>query len=346
MKAWQIIIVVPLAVLCLGAAPASQRAPPDVVLLKELVSHYDPVPFDHKTHAAMAEMWDGCTTCHHRKPNPATSPAMALPSGGKAQADAAGMPACKSCHDVQPAKSDLHMPSLKGAYHRQCLNCHREWANENACDVCHKPRDGKQSRPAVTPSVDDIIGRMHPPIAQPDVKIYRARFIPAVGQNVMFRHKEHTATYGLKCVSCHRRDNCADCHNGQTSTIAHKPLTPGRTWKDSHAPCVACHEQSGCRHCHYDDAKPAPAVFAHRTTGQVLDKDHEALTCGQCHVNLRSKAGLTCGGAACHRAEPTIAFPARRPGPIVAAQPAIAQATFAPPATQPTTRAVIKRIRG
>ena len=34
---------------------------PDTVLLDGLVSLYDAVPFDHKTHAKMAQMWDGCT---------------------------------------------------------------------------------------------------------------------------------------------------------------------------------------------------------------------------------------------------------------------------------------------
>jgi hypothetical protein len=344
MKWCPIIIAAAVAILCLAAAPASQRAPPEVVVLDELAAQYDPVPFDHKTHAAMAEMWDGCTTCHHRKPKPTTLPVAHVPGGAKQQSDAAEVPACKSCHDVNPAGSDLHVPSLKGAYHRQCLNCHRDWADENACDVCHRPRDGKSMRPA-TPSVDDIVGRMHPPIAAPDVKVYRARFVPAVGANVTFRHKEHTAIYGLGCVSCHRRDNCADCHNGKTSTIAHKPLKPGRTWKDSHAPCIGCHQQNSCRHCHYDDGKSPPPVFAHRATGQLLDKDHESLKCGQCHGKLRSKTGLTCGDDSCHRADPTIAFPARRPGPVVTTRPSAVAAAASRPATRPTTRAVIKRIR-
>jgi len=48
----------------MAAAPASQRAPPETVMLDELVAQYEPVPFDHKAHASMAQMWDGCTTCH------------------------------------------------------------------------------------------------------------------------------------------------------------------------------------------------------------------------------------------------------------------------------------------
>lgn len=346
MKPWSTIIVLfSTATLCLAAAPASQRAPPETVVLDELVAQYDPVPFDHKTHASMAQMWDGCTTCHHRKPQPSTLPVAHPAQAVKQQSDAADVPACKSCHEVNPAKVDLHMPSLKGAYHRQCLNCHRDWADANACEVCHRPRDGKSKHPAA-PSVDDVVGRMHPPIPEPDVTVYRARFVPAVGANVTFRHKEHTATYGLQCVACHRRDMCADCHNGKVRTIAQKPLKQGRTWLESHAPCIGCHQQNTCRHCHYDDGQTAPPVFSHRTTGQVLDKDHQSLKCGQCHDKLRSKVGLTCGDASCHRGDPTIAFPAKRPGPVVTTQPAaLVAAAASRPTTRPTTRAVIKRIR-
>ena len=45
---------------------------PDVVVLKELSEAqglYDPVPFDHKAHAHMAETQKGCVTCHHQSPD-------------------------------------------------------------------------------------------------------------------------------------------------------------------------------------------------------------------------------------------------------------------------------------
>jgi hypothetical protein len=312
-------------------------------MLDQLVALYEPVPFDHKTHAAMAEMWDGCTTCHHRTPSPSTVPANAR--SNTSQANAASIPACKSCHPASVASASLHQPSLKGAYHRQCLNCHREWANDNSCEVCHKLRDPKAAVATTSPSVDDIVGRMHPPIPEPDVKIYRARFTPAVGANAIFRHKEHTTRYGLKCVSCHRRDNCADCHNGVASTLAHKPINPGRTWADSHAPCASCHQQDRCAHCHYDSDKAQPIAFEHRATGQLLDSDHQNLKCGQCHNKLKSKTDLTCGDAACHESNPAIAFPAHRPGEVVTTRPAPTKVAIAQPTTAPATRAVIKRIR-
>jgi hypothetical protein len=319
-------------------------------MLDELVNVYEPVPFDHKTHAAMAEMWQGCETCHHRTPAAAT-PAATQPAGfvsrAKTQANAANIPACKECHAISAADANIRMPNLKGAYHRQCLNCHRDWVHENACSACHRERGNGGARDHPPPTVDDIVGRMHPPIPEPDERVYHTRFTPAVGRNVLFRHKAHTTRYGLKCSSCHHGDNCSNCHDRDANTIAQKPVRVGRTWKDSHGPCVACHQQDRCRHCHYDASTAAPPpVFDHRLTGQLLDSDHVGLRCGQCHTQLKSKAKLTCGGAECHQ-RTGIAFPADRPGATVTTRPVqLASAPpVSPPASQPATRPVIRRIR-
>jgi hypothetical protein len=358
-----------LLLLCLAATPATTMSTspatrplgPDVVLMRELVDEYEPVPFDHRTHATMAQMWDGCTTCHHRTPAgaPATRPvAVSRERRSRTQDRAADVPACKSCHlagapgEVEAV--DIRMPTLKGAYHRQCLNCHREWAHANDCDVCHRPRNvtasaRATSRPAPTP--DDIVGRMHPPIAAPEVKVYQARFLPAVGGNAIFRHKEHVEQFGLKCVSCHRRDTCSDCHDARAKTLpqASRPVRPGRTWVDSHGACVACHQQDRCRHCHYADGQSPPPPFEHRMTGQAMDKEHAGLKCVQCHDGrLKLNRTTTCGGAECHKGDRLLAYPVDKPGPVVssvAATSPTTRLTTVSPLTQPTTRASIQRIR-
>jgi ribulose-5-phosphate 4-epimerase/fuculose-1-phosphate aldolase len=100
------------------------------------------------------------------------------------------------------------MPSLKGAYHRLCLNCHRNWMDANACVICHAARNSAATAAAATeklgPNADDIVGRMHKPIPEPTTKLFRARFTPEVGPNVLFRHKEHTTTFGITCSLCHK----------------------------------------------------------------------------------------------------------------------------------------------
>jgi hypothetical protein len=312
------------------AATQPEDLGPDVVMLEELVALYQPVPFDHKSHAKMAQMWDGCVTCHHRSPRPTTQPATAAAAiAAHTQDGAAAVPACRSCHLVAGKDAHIRMPNLKGAYHRQCLNCHQDWMHENACGICHKPRGNAATAIPGTqhaPTPDDIVGRMHPPIPEPDTKLYKTRYTPADGGNVLFRHQEHTAAYGFKCVSCHRQDKCSHCHDRNGDKASQKPVRPGMTWKESHGPCMGCHQQDHCRHCHYKDEQAAPAMFDHRTTGQMLDKDHVKLTCLQCHVDLRSKAKMTCGDAKCHDPAKQIAYPSHRPGTVVTTQPAVLKA--------------------
>jgi hypothetical protein len=293
------------------------EAGPDVVILRELEDTYNPVPFDHKSHAKMAQMWNGCVTCHHRSPQAGAGTAPAAP-GRVTQEASARVPACKSCHPVAVAEARIHMPSLKGAYHRQCLNCHQEWMHENACVICHKPRRGQEVKEG-DPTPDDIVGRMHPPIPEPDDKLYRARFTPADGGNVLFRHREHTVSFGIKCVNCHYRDNCAHCHGPTGDTSAQKPLRPGWTWEESHGPCLGCHKEDRCRHCHYKDDQAPPRAFDHTKMRQALDATHASLACAQCHPNLQTTVAPACGDAACHK-EKKIDYPAQRPGPVAAQQ--------------------------
>lgn len=312
-----------------GMVPTTQAAGkygPDVVVLRELENLYDAVPFDHAAHAEMAEMWDGCVTCHHRSPHATTRPAAALNGHPKNQDEAAEVPACKSCHSPTAVSDDIHMPNLKGAYHRQCLNCHRDWAGANQCGACHAPKEGR-SHDEEDPTAAAVVSRMHPPIPEPDEVVYQARFTPAVGDKVLFRHREHV-DYGIRCVNCHRKDNCAHCHDpkaDKASLVAQRPMKPGKTWKASHEPCISCHQADRCKTCHYRVPEAAPAPFEHSAkSGQILDKDHADLPCGACHEKLKTRQSPSCGGTECHKA--TVTFPDKRPGPTAtpATRPVVA----------------------
>jgi hypothetical protein len=68
-----------------------------------------------------------CQGCHHRSP-----------AGEKP-------PLCGSCHDVVATTgSDLHKPTLRGAYHRQCLGCHESMGLQKPSDCygCHAGKQG------------------------------------------------------------------------------------------------------------------------------------------------------------------------------------------------------------
>jgi len=330
---------------CIRAAArelAEERAP-NVVILNELEDLYLPVPFDHKGHADMAEMTQGCVVCHHYVP------------------DGTEHPECKSCHEIAPLREDMRKPSLKAAYHRQCLSCHREWSHETACEVCHPPKAGRGERDRLTtrPTKDDILGAMHPPIPEPDVEIYQTKHEYPPGTQVIFRHKEHTRRFGLRCVECHREDNCLRCHEeGREHTQRIKTL------EEHHDPCAHCHDMESperCGHCHWEEGKPQPPPFDHATigwplgryhedkscrvchktvrfvkldrdcnkcheawapdnfnhgiTGQGLDENHAETDCEECHIDRKFDQPPTCDE--CHDEDEGIAFPDKRPGPVV-----------------------------
>jgi hypothetical protein len=67
-----------------------------------------------------------CQGCHHR-----------TPVGEKP-------PLCESCHERRAADSDLEKPGLLGAYHRQCLGCHKmmEIEKPSDCFGCHAEKEG------------------------------------------------------------------------------------------------------------------------------------------------------------------------------------------------------------
>ncbi|MCY2930110.1 MAG: cytochrome c3 family protein [Planctomycetota bacterium] len=342
-----------------GAAPGAGGKPKDaaaelgpaLVVLGALEKDFEAVPFDHLAHAKMSQMWDGCVTCHHKPPHPdgrkGPSPVAAHPATAPAgQAAADTIPACKSCHAVTEADTSIRVPNLKGAYHRQCLNCHREWMGPKSCLICHKAKGAQAAKAA--PSSGEVLSRMHPPIPEPDTRVYnQMRFMPADGANVLFRHKGHAEGFGIKCATCHRRNACSTCHSPKPEAAAPRPLHPGKSWTESHDPCVSCHQKDRCKHCHYKDQQPPPPPFDHKTTGQGLDKFHEKLPCRSCHPDMQDRASLTCSTPACHKAAPAVAFPMFRPGPVSAGAgdaPGPGDGPD-PAASQPATRPIMMRIR-
>jgi len=243
---------------------------PDVVILNQLEDAYLPVPFDHKGHAEMAEMIEGCVTCHHHTPR------------GQEH------PACRTCHAISDAQADIDKPALRGAYHQQCLSCHREWINEKNCDICHREKVGesRSDEPATTPTKDDLLSVMHPPIPEPDGDVYRSRSPSITGTQVIFRHQEHTRRFGLRCVDCHHERSCTRCHT------KNREQEQVRTLAEHHARCIRCHKrdmnltgrQAGrCGRCHWYEEQPKPSPFDHASTGWPLNRFHQGKSCRACH---------------------------------------------------------------
>ena len=100
-------------------SPAQSPATIKMDDLKSVQDLYEPVIFSHRAHAEMSEMSGGCQMCHHYNPP-------------------GDVVRCSSCHDPVRQRTDISKPDLKGAYHRQCMDCHQEWNKNLTCESCHE----------------------------------------------------------------------------------------------------------------------------------------------------------------------------------------------------------------
>ena len=250
----------------------NQSEAPDVFILDKLSDIYVPVVFPHKLHAGMTEMGQGCDVCHHRNP-----PGPIL--------------SCYECHGGPSNPQNLRQPGLKGAYHRQCLSCHREWTHETDCVICHARKDPNKefAPPAET---TDIMGVLHPNIEVPDVKVYVAEALEDTPY-ATFHHKEHVDVFGLQCVDCHREESCSNCHD---TLVKH-----ARVRQDPHEDCMQCHApelDADCTFCHSDAPK---GPFDHTArSGFNLAAYHQTLTCRNCHEGKVRFAKVEADCTSCH----------------------------------------------
>ena len=242
---------------------------PDTLLLDKLVEQYQPVHFNHKLHAEMAEMGRDCATCHHFSPP------------GR-------IPPCAECHDSESHPTNLRQPSLKGAYHRQCLACHREWSHDTKCIICHLPLDARSLR-GVGDDSTDIMGIPHPIITEPTRKVYHTPYED--GEIVTFHHDEHIELFDLRCVDCHQQENCSYCHDLE------KPARFAKTQEEVHAICNDCHRDDACAKCH--DTKERPG-FTHDATGWALTGHHRDLHCRACHPTGKKITRISRECVGCH----------------------------------------------
>lgn len=242
---------------------------PDTIVLGYIAEQFQPVQFDHKSHADMAQMNLDCATCHHYSPEDR-------------------IPPCRECHGSEDNPVNLKQPTLKGAYHRQCMGCHREWSHDTKCVICHTPCEGDDYSEA-TIDATDIVGKSHPVIITPTSKIYHTPYEP--GPIVTFYHDEHVDLFGFKCVDCHQEENCSYCHD-----LSH-PKELAKTEEEKHAICTDCHQINNCGHCHDHKRKPA---FTHNSTGWPLNQYHDKLECRACHPTRKKIGKLDSHCNSCH----------------------------------------------
>lgn len=248
---------------------------PDVVVIDELADHYGPVVFDHFLHVGMCEFGGRCDNCHH---NAETDREVA---------------ACKTCHPADAAETEIEQPGLKGAYHRQCLSCHREWSHENACGFCHEEA-------ARGVDMTKFAKARHAFSSSAHLRVQATFFYDTTKPGtpvVTFHHQDHTELFGLSCIDCHDGASCSECH-GPT------PDTP----KANHeALCLKCHGDQSCTFCH--DIAPRGRFEHTRSTGWNLGIQHSDLACTKCHGQTKTfKEPISDACKACHRGGPSRSF--------------------------------------
>jgi hypothetical protein len=240
----------------------------DIVIIDRLAQFYGPVPFSHKIHADMSEISGGCTNCHH---NPE--------EGGQ-------IAACVTCHVPANGGGTLAQPGLKGAYHRQCLGCHRDWAHENACGYCHEEQSGAAASPEVIAVTADAVSTPHPRIAAEPSFVYRTSRESA--PLVTFHHVDHAESFGLRCIDCHQDETCGSCHDVTTQREAINHVKS----------CCCCHAEKNCEFCHDTEERPD---FDHAAlTGWPLESYHAAAACTDCHGPVNDFKSPPTSCRSCH----------------------------------------------
>lgn len=246
---------------------------PEFVKIDKLADKYLPVNFSHKIHAQMSEMYGGCANCHHFN---TTGPI--LP--------------CADCHNVERKREDISKPDLQAAYHRQCIDCHKEWSDSTDCNSCHSPKGSLITE-------EQTSGKDHPKVEEPGKLIYETNY--AKGKIVTFFHDEHVNLFGAECESCHKNDNCTRCHDVQniqpvSSGIPEKITKPA---SEHHQPCFKCHANDNCSDCHMD--KPSGPFNHKANTGWALSGYHEKLDCSKCHGSGGKFTKLDKNCTSCHK---------------------------------------------
>lgn len=230
---------------------------PRTLTLGAAGGEYGPVKFSHKAHAEMAEMGGGCYQCHH------------YDQGGRIQK-------CGECHSPERARTDVGKPDLKGALHRLCVECHRQWSHSTDCAACHG-------------------GKAPPKADMPKRVVYWTS--SDQGKVVTFPHGDHARRFGLRCAGCHQQQTCTSCHDPKKKGLG----APPRRAKEAqpHQSCSACHAKDKCSSCH--STKPMGAFDHGKSTGWIHNRFHARLECARCHTTPGRFTKIATDCDSCHK---------------------------------------------
>ena len=250
---------------------------PELITIDQISDRYGPVYFAHKIHAQMSVMSGECENCHHHN---TSGPILK----------------CNTCHESSRNREDISLPDLKGALHRQCMECHREWSHETGCNTCHAPKKD------VTISKHEqvkkkLAGKVHPVLLEPAKIVFETNY--EKGKLVTFFHDDHTKNFKIECTSCHKNETCLKCHDlNKISDKKAKIVKTKKSLDEHHKQCFSCHKEDKCESCHLEKQSEH---FEHgKKTGWTLNKYHINLSCANCHGSKIPYTKLNNKCSSCH----------------------------------------------
>ena len=274
---------------------------------------YDSVRFMHRKHAALVK---DCTVCHHRLPRE-EGDNYGQPATMSELIKAKTLPkSCATCHDDPFKPRKLHVPGLKGAYHRLCLDCHRRSAQ--------KPeRESPSQYRLMVSSVEageSLVSR-----APLDCISCHSKKVPDHRELVKLEGKVDISAVIQNCLSCHQvqgKDMLKSVHwkwqgpspftvgNEMRSDLGKRFRTvsnSGIALSGNWGRCTGCHAGYGWQDGNFDfsDASNIDCLVCHDTT-KTYRKSGVDAGLPEKGVDLVKVAQLvgkvsrsTCG-AACH----------------------------------------------
>jgi hypothetical protein len=250
----------------------------ELVIIDQANERYGPVYFSHRIHAQMSVMLGGCGNCHHHN---------TLEQILK----------CSKCHEPSRQRENISILDLKGAYHRQCMECHREWSHETGCKSCHIPiNEVKGSHKEE--SKKQLAGKVHPPVTEPTKIVYETNY--EKGKFVTYYHDDHIKNFQLNCIDCHAQESCTRCHDVNNPTSAKlKLVKEKKSLEEHHKKCFSCHGKDDCAKCHLD--KQIEPFNHEKKTGWALNKHHINLSCVSCHGSKQPYKKLNKQCLSCHK---------------------------------------------
>ena len=243
-------------------------------IIKEYSDLYEPVRFMHAKHANVLK---DCTVCHHRHPREEGDKDGEPVTMGKLREMKKIPKGCASCHSYPFDPKQLHRKGLKGAYHRFCMDCHKE--SEQAPHVRGPVIYSAMAR---GPKVHPLETR-----APTDCLACHSKKVPDHKRLVKLEGKVDALTVTKNCLSCHQLEGRAVLESAHwlwqgpsPYTVGHeKNINLGKRHKSINnfginlngnwPRCTGCHAGYGWKDASFDfaDKTRIDCLVCHDTTG-------------------------------------------------------------------------------